>query len=56
MFVGMGISFMPEYSVLVRELTEPMVKRAVSLITVGNRSLNGPVSALVASVESFTWP
>jgi DNA-binding transcriptional LysR family regulator len=58
---GMGISFMPEYSVslpgiVVRELTEPTVMRAVTLITVGNRSLNRPVSALVASVESFAWP
>jgi len=58
---GMGISFMPEYSVslpgvMVRELTDPTVKRKVSLVTVGNRPLNPPVSALVDAVESFSWP
>jgi DNA-binding transcriptional LysR family regulator len=58
---GLGICFMPEYSVrlpglCIRKLSDPSVERVVNLVTVASRSLTTPVQALVRSTKSFSWP
>jgi DNA-binding transcriptional LysR family regulator len=58
---GLGICFMPEYSVRlpglsIRKLIDPNVERVVNLVTVASRSLAAPVQALVQSAKSFDWP
>ena len=58
---GLGVCFMPEFSaclpgLMTRKLTEPVVERVVSLVTIEGRPLSAPVEALVSSVESFPWP
>jgi len=56
-----GFAFMPEYSVthpelLQRPLVEPSVSRTISLVSVPGRPFSPAVSALVRSLQSFSWP
>jgi len=56
-----GFAFMPEYSVtypelLQRPLVEPSVSRTISLVSVPGRPFSPAVSAMVRSVQSFSWP
>jgi LysR family hydrogen peroxide-inducible transcriptional activator len=58
---GMGICFMPEYSVVVpglqtRRVVDPDVVREVSLVTVAGRRFSPAVAAFVRAIKSYRWP
>jgi DNA-binding transcriptional LysR family regulator len=58
---GIGIAFLPEYSVLLsglqtRPLIEPEVVREVSLVTVAGRRFSPPVAAFVRAIKAYPWP
>lgn len=56
---GMGLCFMPEYSIthpgLMTRPIEPEVVREVSLVTALGRAASPPVAALIASVAAYPW-
>jgi LysR family hydrogen peroxide-inducible transcriptional activator len=58
---GIGIAFMPEYSVMLpglqtRPLIEPEVVREVSLVTVAGRRFSPAVAAFVKAIKAYPWP
>jgi LysR family transcriptional regulator, hydrogen peroxide-inducible genes activator len=58
---GMGICFMPEYSVVVpglqtRRVVEPDVVREVSVVTVAGRRFSPAVAAFVRAIKAYPWP
>ena len=58
---GMGICFMPEYSVVVsglqtRRVIDPEVVREVSLVTVAGRRFSPAVAAFVRAIKGYEWP
>jgi LysR family hydrogen peroxide-inducible transcriptional activator len=58
---GIGIAFLPEYSVVLpglqtRPLIEPEVVREVSLVTVAGRRFSPAVAAFVRAIKSYGWP
>ncbi len=58
---GIGIAFMPEYSVVLpglqtRPLIEPEVVREVSLVTVAGRRFSPAVAAFVKAIKAYPWP
>jgi LysR family hydrogen peroxide-inducible transcriptional activator len=57
---GMGICFLPEYSVLIpglltRRVIEPEVVREVCLVTVAGRRFSPAVAKFVAAIRSYPW-
>jgi DNA-binding transcriptional LysR family regulator len=58
---GIGICFLPEYSVLLpglqtRPLIEPEVTREVALVTVAGRRFSPAVAAFVRAIKAYPWP
>ena len=58
---GIGIAFLPEFSVLLpglqtRPLIEPEVMREVSLVTVAGRRFSPAVSTFVKAIKAYQWP
>lgn len=58
---GMGVCFLPEYSVVVpglvlRPVVEPEVTRRVSLVTVAGRRWSPPLAGFVAAIRRYRWP
>jgi LysR family transcriptional regulator, hydrogen peroxide-inducible genes activator len=58
---GIGIAFMPEYSIILqglqtRPLIEPEVVRDVSLVTVAGRRFSPAVAAFVKAIKAYPWP
>jgi LysR family hydrogen peroxide-inducible transcriptional activator len=58
---GIGIAFLPEYSVLLpglqtRPLVDPEVSREVSLVTVAGRRFSPAVAAFVRAITAYPWP
>ncbi len=58
---GIGIAFMPEYSIFLpglqtRPLIEPEVVREVSLVTVAGRRFSPAVAAFVKAIKAYPWP
>jgi LysR family transcriptional regulator, hydrogen peroxide-inducible genes activator len=58
---GMGICFLPEYSVVVpglqtRRVIEPDVVREVSVVTVAGRRFSPAVAAFVRAIKAYPWP
>ena len=58
---GIGIAFLPEYSVFLpglqtRPLVEPEVVREVALVTVAGRRFSPAVAAFVRAIKSYKWP
>jgi LysR family transcriptional regulator, hydrogen peroxide-inducible genes activator len=58
---GIGIAFLPEYSVILpglqtRPLLEPEVVREVSLVTVAGRRFSPAVATFVRALKSYRWP
>src|SRR5918992_419988 len=58
---GIGIAFLPEYSVLLpglqtRPLIEPEVMREVSLVTIAGRRFSPAVAAFVRAIKAYPWP
>ena len=58
---GMGICFMPEYSVIVpglqtRRVIDPDVVREVSLVTVAGRRFSPAVATFVRAIKAYQWP
>ena len=58
---GIGIAFLPEYSVLLpglqtRPLIDPEVTRDISLVTVGGRRHSPAVAAFVRAIKAYPWP
>ena len=58
---GMGICFMPEYSVfapglLTRRVVDPEVVREVSVVTVAGRRFSPAVAAFVRAIKAYPWP
>jgi DNA-binding transcriptional LysR family regulator len=58
---GMGVCFMPEYSVVVpglqtRRVIEPDVVREVSVVTVAGRRFSPAVAAFVRAIKAYPWP
>jgi LysR family transcriptional regulator, hydrogen peroxide-inducible genes activator len=58
---GIGIAFLPEYSVILpglqtRPLIEPDVTREVSLVTVAGRRFSPAVAAFVRAIKAYQWP
>ena len=58
---GIGIAFLPEYSVVMpglqtRPLIEPEVVREVSLVTVAGRRFSPAVATFVRAIKSYGWP
>jgi DNA-binding transcriptional LysR family regulator len=58
---GIGIAFLPEYSVLLsglqtRPLVDPEVAREVSLVTVAGRRFSPAVAAFVRAITAYPWP
>ena len=58
---GIGIAFLPEFSVLLpglqtRPLIEPEVIREVSLVTVAGRRFSPAVSTFVKAIKAYQWP
>jgi LysR family transcriptional regulator, hydrogen peroxide-inducible genes activator len=58
---GIGIAFVPEYSVMVaglqtRPLIEPEITRDVSLVTVAGRRFSPAVAAFVRAIKAYRWP
>jgi LysR family hydrogen peroxide-inducible transcriptional activator len=57
---GIGICFLPEYSVLLpglqtRPLIDPEVTREVSLVTVAGRRFSPAVAAFVRAIKAYRW-
>jgi LysR family transcriptional regulator, hydrogen peroxide-inducible genes activator len=57
---GMGICFLPEYSVVVpglqtRPVCDPEVSREVSLVTVAGRRYSPAVATFVRAIKSYPW-
>ncbi|HTR16465.1 MAG TPA: LysR family transcriptional regulator [Acetobacteraceae bacterium] len=58
---GMGVCFMPEYSLvlpglLTRPVIDPMVSREVCYVTVAGRRWSSPVAALANALREYNWP
>ena len=58
---GIGIAFLPEYSVLLpglqtRPLIDPEVTREISLVTVTGRRHSPAVAAFVRAIKAYPWP
>jgi LysR family transcriptional regulator, hydrogen peroxide-inducible genes activator len=58
---GMGIAFIPEYSVLLpglqtRPLVAPEVLREVALVTVAGRRFSPAVASFVRAIKAYKWP
>ncbi|HEX6144382.1 MAG TPA: LysR family transcriptional regulator [Geminicoccaceae bacterium] len=58
---GMGICFMPEFSVtaagvLARPVVDPEVVREVSLVSVAGRRFSPAVARFVRTIRSYPWP
>jgi LysR family transcriptional regulator, hydrogen peroxide-inducible genes activator len=58
---GIGIAFLPEYSVIMpglqtRPLVEPDVAREVALVTVAGRRYSPAVAAFVRAIKAYQWP
>ena len=58
---GMGICFMPEYSVALpglqtRRVVDPEVVREVSVVTVAGRRFSPAVAAFVRAIKAYPWP
>jgi DNA-binding transcriptional LysR family regulator len=58
---GMGICFLPEYSVLVaglqtRRVIDPEVTRDVALVTVSGRRFSPAVATFVRAIRAYQWP
>jgi LysR family hydrogen peroxide-inducible transcriptional activator len=58
---GMGVCFMPEYSVVApglqtRRVIEPEVVREVSVVTVAGRRFSPAVAAFVRAIKAYPWP
>ena len=58
---GIGIAFLPEYSVILaglqtRPLVDPEVVREVSLVTVAGRRFSPAVAAFVRAIKAYDWP
>jgi DNA-binding transcriptional LysR family regulator len=58
---GMGICFIPEFSVTVpgvvtRPVREPETVRTVSLVTVAGRRWSPPLARFVQTVHAYRWP
>ena len=58
---GMGVCFMPEYSVVVpglqtRRVIEPDVVREVSVVTVAGHRFSPAVAAFVRGIKAYPWP
>jgi LysR family hydrogen peroxide-inducible transcriptional activator len=58
---GIGIAFLPEYSVLLpglqtRPLIDPEVTREISLVTVAGRRYSPAVAAFVRAIKAYPWP
>jgi DNA-binding transcriptional LysR family regulator len=57
---GIGIAFMPEYSIVLpglptRSLVDPAVVREVSLVTVAGRRFSPAVAAFVRAIKGYPW-
>jgi LysR family transcriptional regulator, hydrogen peroxide-inducible genes activator len=58
---GIGIAFLPEYSVVLpglqtRPLVEPEVVREVALVTVAGRRFSPAVTTFVRAIRAYQWP
>jgi LysR family hydrogen peroxide-inducible transcriptional activator len=58
---GIGIAFLPEYSVLLpglqtRPLVDPEVTRDISLVTIAGRRHSPAVAAFVRAIKAYPWP
>jgi DNA-binding transcriptional LysR family regulator len=58
---GMGICFLPEYSVFApglqtRRVIDPEVVREVSVVTVAGRRFSPAVAAFVRTIKAYPWP
>lgn len=58
---GIGICFLPEYSILLpglqsRPLIDPEVTREVALVTVAGRRFSPAVAAFVRAIKAYPWP
>jgi LysR family transcriptional regulator, hydrogen peroxide-inducible genes activator len=58
---GLGIAFIPEYSVVLpglqtRPLVDPQVLREVALVTVAGRRFSPAVAAFVRAIKAYKWP
>ena len=58
---GMGISFTPEYSIVVpglqaRRVIDPEVSREVCLITMSGRRFSPAVATFVRAIKAYSWP
>jgi DNA-binding transcriptional LysR family regulator len=58
---GIGIAFLPEYSVILpglqtRPLVDPEVVREVSLVTVAGRRFSPAVATFVRAIKAYKWP
>lgn len=58
---GMGVCFLPQYSVVVpglqtRQVIDPEVVREVSVVTVAGRRFSPAVAAFVRAIKAYPWP
>jgi len=58
---GMGVCFLPEYSIIVpglvmRPLVSPRVARQVCLVTVAGRRWSAPVGSFIQAIRRHNWP
>jgi LysR family transcriptional regulator, hydrogen peroxide-inducible genes activator len=58
---GIGVAFLPEYSVILpglqtRPLVEPEVAREVALVTVAGRRFSPAVATFVRAIKAYQWP
>lgn len=58
---GMGICFLPEYSVLIaglqtRRVIDPEVTRDVALVTMAGRRFSPAVATFVRAIKAYPWP
>jgi LysR family transcriptional regulator, hydrogen peroxide-inducible genes activator len=58
---GLGLCFMPEYSVAVpglmsRPVIDPRIEREISLVTVAGRRFSPAAAKFVAAVRAHQWP
>jgi LysR family transcriptional regulator, hydrogen peroxide-inducible genes activator len=58
---GIGIAFLPEYSVILpglqtRPLVAPEVVREVALVTVAGRRFSPAVATFVRAIKAYKWP
>jgi LysR family transcriptional regulator, hydrogen peroxide-inducible genes activator len=58
---GLGIAFIPEYSVVLpglqtRPLVDPQVVREVALVTVAGRRFSPAVATFVRAIKAYKWP